>query len=158
VDPKTSKPLAEVLPEAPSYIAGTTTRSGVYVVGREGEAVLCGFGGTAFAKRFAAPRGFPTRESTCLGSDYQGDRLLLLSGRPEGYGPFPKDAWLLAEGKWKKQALTGAAPALTGAALTHDPERARWIVTGGRDKSYNEGGKTFETDERKWKAFPSSFI
>ncbi len=158
VAPNTSRPLAELMPEPPSNIGYATTRVGVYAVSSDGETAVCGFGGAAFSKRAVAPKGFPTRDSTCLGADYHGDRVLLVSGAPSGSGPFPKDVWLLSGRKWQKLSITGTAPALAGAALAYDAQRARWVVAGGRDKSYKEGQKTFETDEKRWKAFPTKFL
>jgi predicted DNA-binding WGR domain protein len=153
-----SRPMAEVLPTSPPSIGHATTCSGIHAVGHDGKVSRLEPGGTEFVDRATAPSGFPTRGSTCLGSDYEGDRLLLVSGAPSGYRPFPKDAWLLSARNWKKLPLTGTAPALAGAAVVFDARRGRWIVAGGRDKTYKEGLKTFETDEKKWKPFPTEFL
>lgn len=153
-----NRAMAELLPASPPSIAHATTRTGLHAVEEDGKASRIDFCGTAFSVRAPAPKGFPKRGSTCLGSDYEGDRLLLVSGQPESYGPFPKDAWLLDGGKWKQLALTGTAPAASGAELVFDARRARWILAGGRDKTYKEGLKTFETDEKKWRAFPTKLV
>ncbi|MBK6461197.1 MAG: WGR domain-containing protein [Myxococcales bacterium] len=153
-----TRPQAEMLPVAPPSVAQGTTRAGLHAVGSDGAIARVDFDGEAFTQRTPAPRGFPARESTCLGADYEGDRLLLVSGVPSGYGPFPKDAWLAANGEWSKLTLTGTAPALTEAALTYDAARAVWILASGRDKAYRSGTKTFETDEKRWKSYPSRFV
>ena len=153
-----AKPLAEVLPPPPDAVAHAATRRGVYAIGNDGAAGFFGYDEKAFVSHAPAPADFPTRGGTCLGADYEGDRLLMVSGEPSGYGPFPKDAWLLEGKTWKKLTVTGTAPAVSGGAVTFDPERARWIVAGGRDKGYKDGLKTFETDEKKWRAFPTSFL
>ena len=153
-----ARPRAEVLPKAPPSVAQMTTHAGLHAVGGDGAVARLAFGGDAFARRTPAPKGFPQRESTCLGADYEGDRLLLVSGAPERYGPFPKDAWLSVKGKWAKLPLTGAAPALADAAVVYDAARGVWILAGGRDKSYKDGQKTFETDEKKWRSYPTRLL
>ncbi len=158
VAPGTTTPLASMLPTLPPSIGVAMTHHGIYSVASTGEVASCAFEGKAFAKSTAAPRGFTPRTAPSLGADYDGDRVLLVSGTPTTDGPFAKDAWLLQAGKWKKLAITGPAPALGNAKLTYDAARARWIVAGGRDRSFKEGQKTFETDEAKWKSFVTRFV
>jgi hypothetical protein len=149
VDPKRKNPLAELLPGPPESIENATTHRGLYRIANDGEVACFEFESSTFAKYAPAPPGFATRDATCVGSDYDGDRVLLVCGSPSEFGPFPKDAWLLCKSEWKKLTLTGTAPALSGAKLTYDAERTVWILAGGRDKTYKDGQKTFETDEKK---------